>query len=280
MMGGIGTNDRTVSGHEISPAVQPLIQIDSVQHWFRDPRNGSLIHAVSGADLAVARGEFVSILGPSGCGKTTLLNIVSGLDHPTKGVVRINNQRVTGVQPELIGYMFARDTLLPWRTAQSNVEFGISGLSVPDTRAKAKQFLELVGLTDFGELYPDQLSHGMRQRVALARTLAGDPEILLMDEPFGALDAQTKLLMEEEFIRIWEANKKTVLFVTHDIVEAVMLSDRVLVMSARPCCIKAEYRINFPRPREADILQTDPKFNELVRTIWHDLKTENLRGAA
>jgi len=226
----------------------------------------------------VQRGEFVSVVGPSGCGKTTLLNIVSGLARPTKGAVRVAGKEVAGVQPSLIGYMFARDTLLPWRTALANVEFAIERGFTGDRQSRAREMLSIVGLNGFESAYPDQLSHGMRQRVALARTLVRDPEILLMDEPFGALDAQTKLLMEEEFLRISERSKKTVLFVTHDLAEALMLSDRVLVLSARPCSIKAEYRITFPRPRNAEALQANPKFIELFQQVWRDLRSENVMG--
>lgn len=258
----------------------PIIEIENVEHWFRDSRSGSLVHAVARADLAVGSGEFISIVGPSGCGKTTLLNIVSGLAAPTRGSVKVKGLPVRGVQPDLIGYMFARDTLLPWRTALSNVEFGLDSLPRPEARSRAERFLHLVGLDGFEHNYPDQLSHGMRQRVALARTLAASPEILLMDEPFGALDAQTKLLMEEEFLRLWEADKKTVLFVTHDLVEALTLADRVLVLSARPCRIKAEYKVDFPRPRDAEALQSDPGFAAMVRQVWSDLKSENIRGRA
>lgn len=257
-----------------------MIEIDNVEHWFEDSRTARLIHAVKKADIAIQPGEFVSIVGPSGCGKTTLLNIVSGLAKPTKGAVRVNGAPVTGVQPNLIGYMFARDTLLPWRTTLENVQFGLRASRVDDMRRHALRFIELVHLNGFENAYPDQLSHGMRQRAALARTLAASPEILLMDEPFGALDAQTKLLMEEEFLRIWEADKKTVLFVTHDLVEAITLADRVLVFSARPCAIKAEYIVDFPRPRNAEELQLDPRFADLVRRVWSDLKSENIRSQA
>jgi NitT/TauT family transport system ATP-binding protein len=178
--------------------------------------------------------------------------------------------------------MFARDTLLPWRTVAANVALGIElqwGRS-EDKQERVDELLEMVGLTAFAGAYPDQLSHGMRQRVALARTLAPDPEILLMDEPFGALDAQTKLLMEEEFLNIWESNQKTVLFVTHDLAEALTLADRVLVFSARPGYIKSEYALDFPRPRVAEDIQGDPAYIELSKQIWHDLKSENVRGAA
>jgi NitT/TauT family transport system ATP-binding protein len=254
------------------------IEIDNVEHWFRDDRSGRHVHAVARTSFSVRDGEFVSVVGPSGCGKTTLLNIVSGLARQTRGNVRVRGKEVSGVQSNLVGYMFARDTLLPWRTAQSNVEFGLDALPAQEKKQRAQQYMHLVGLAGFEHAYPDQLSHGMRQRVALARTLAANPSILLMDEPFGALDAQTKLLMEEEVLKIWEANQKTVMFVTHDLVEALMLSDRVIVLSARPCRIKAEYRVEFPRPRDAEEMQANVEFSSLVRQVWHDLKGENIRG--
>lgn len=259
------------------PEKARAIEICDVEHWFQDSRTGTSVHAVARTNFAVRAGEFVSIVGPSGCGKTTLLNIVSGLEFPTKGRACVKGKLVDGVQPHVMGYMFARDTLLPWRTAIANVEFGLNSVNKRVAHDRAQKFLELVGLDGFETSYPDQLSHGMRQRVALARTLAPSPEILLMDEPFGALDAQTKLLMEEEFLRIWESDQKTVLFVTHDLSEALLMSDRVLVLSARPCRIKAEYRVAFPRPRNLEELQPDPQFIGLLRQIWSDLKSENVR---
>jgi NitT/TauT family transport system ATP-binding protein len=253
------------------------IDVRGVRHTFNDPRTGRPVKAIERVDLQVQAGAFVSIVGPSGCGKTTLLNIIAGLIPSAEGDVSINGQPVMGLQPAVIGYMFARDTLLPWRTVVRNVEFGLEFRKCAERRKTAERFLSLVGLSGFEDSYPDQLSHGMRQRVALARTLAPDPEILLMDEPFGALDAQTKLLVEEEFLRIWEGNQKTVVFVTHDLGEALTLSDRVIVFAARPGYIKEEYLIHFPRPRVADELHFDDEFQRLYREIWHQLKSENIR---
>ncbi len=262
------------------PDRQPVIEIRGVRHVFQDARTGKPVRAVERVDLSIAEGEFVSIVGPSGCGKTTLLNIVSGLIRPSYGQALVDGREVKGLQPRLIGYMFARDSLLPWRSVIKNVELGLELAGSAERHQRAQELVSLVGLDGFEDKYPDQLSQGMRQRVALARTLATDPRILLMDEPFGALDAQTKLLMEDEFLRIWEANQKTVLFITHDLVEALTMSDRVIVFAARPGYIKASYQIAFPRPRSAADLPTDPEFQRLHRQIWNELKVENVRRTA
>jgi NitT/TauT family transport system ATP-binding protein len=254
------------------------IEVRDIRHSFDDARTGKIVQAVAHADIQIRAGEFVSIVGPSGCGKTTLLNIISGLTTPTHGTALVNGRPVLGVQPQEIGYMFARDTLLPWRTVAANVGLALEFRGITNRDERVHSLLDVVGLTEFAGSYPDQLSQGMRQRVALARTLAPDPAVLLMDEPFGALDAQTKLLMEEEFLRIWEADQKTVLFVTHDLDEALILSDRILVMSGRPGRIKAEYTPEFPRPRNAEVLRGDRQFVKLVREIWQHLKSENVLG--
>jgi NitT/TauT family transport system ATP-binding protein len=253
------------------------ISIRGVTHRFRDPRGEGEITALMDIDLAVGDREFVSIVGPSGCGKTTLLSMVAGLVKPSSGVVELNGRQVTGVSPGEVGYMFARDTLLPWRTVTGNVELALElNDHQSGGRERARELVSKVGLERFGDHYPDQLSQGMRQRVALARTLAGDPNVLLMDEPFGALDAQTRVLMQDEFLRIWEASKKTAVFVTHDLVEALALSDRVVLMSSRPGRIKAEVQVNLPRPRVVEELQTNPEFERLHQTLWGQLKEETL----
>jgi len=267
--------------HAASGAVvnaPPAIEIVAVEQWFQSRHDATLVKAVDPVTLRIDEGEFVAIVGPSGCGKTTLLNVVAGLQAPSRGGVSVRGRPVTGVQPSLIGYMVAQDTLLPWRTALANVAFGVPSSGATPAAKVAAEYLALVGLAGFENHYPDQLSHGMKQRVALARTLAAGPQILLMDEPFGALDAQTKLVLEMEFLRIWEAHKKTVAFVTHDLHEAVALADRVIVMSARPCRIKSEYVVPFERPRDIENLQGSAEFARLVRQIWLDLRTENVTG--
>ena len=244
-----------------------------VRHWYLDSRSVS-VEAISKVNLRVKDREFVSIVGPSGCGKTTLLNMIAGLVQPSEGSIRLDGDEITGVRPAAMAYMFARDALLPWRTVLKNVEMGLEFARAKDRRAKAREFVALVGLQGFEDYYPDQLSQGMRQRAALARTLIRDPEVILMDEPFGALDAQTRILMQNEFLRLWEAHQTTVVFVTHDLMEALALSDRVVVFSARPGSIKAEFLVDFPRPRIVDELQADPAFQSLFRNVWHELKIE------
>ena len=253
---------------------QPKIEIQGVQHWYYDQRTKSIIEAISSADVTISDREFVSIVGPSGCGKTTLLNMVAGLIKPSKGRIAIDGKEVTGVHPTDVGYMFARDTLLPWRTVLKNVMIGLEFEGAKNRRERALQIIKDVGLEGFESVYPDALSHGMRQRVALARTLIRDPQIMLMDEPFGALDAQTRILVQNGFLSLWEANQTTVLFITHDLVEALALSDRVLVFSARPGHIKASYTVDLPRPRVVDELQADAAFPALYRDVWQELKVE------
>jgi len=253
----------------------PHITVENIRHWYYDTRTKGVVEAISHAETKIGHREFVSIVGPSGCGKTTLLNMIAGMVVPSQGTLSIDGRRVSGIQPDTIGYMVARDTLLPWRTVIKNVEFALEfGSHDGDRRKEAEEFVSLVGLDGFEDHYPDQLSHGMRQRAALARTLVGRPKVLLMDEPFGALDAQTRLLMQNEFVHLWEARQTTVVFVTHDLIEAMAMSDRVLVFSARPGRIKADYRVDFPRPRIVDELQDDPAFQALHRNIWGELKVE------
>jgi NitT/TauT family transport system ATP-binding protein len=253
---------------------KPKIEIEGVRHWYYDTRSKGTVEAISSADLVVHEREFLSIVGPSGCGKTTLLNMIAGLVKPTQGRVAIDGVDVNGIRPQGMGYMFAKDVLLPWRTVLKNVMLGLEFERTSNSRERAQEFINLVGLDGFEDKYPDQLSHGMRQRAALARTLVRDPQLMLMDEPFGALDAQTRLLMQNEFLRLWEAHQSTVVFITHDLVEALALSDRVVVFSARPGRIKSEYVVDLPRPRRVDELQSDPAFQALHHDVWQDLKVE------
>jgi len=226
-------------------------------------------------DLKVNEGEFVSIVGPSGCGKSTLLKLISGLVAPNKGDVRVRGTEVEGT-PASIGFMFQRDALLPWASVKENIRVGLECARVPraehDERIHA--LLDLLGLTNFGGHYPHALSGGMRQRTALGRLLAYAPEIFLMDEPFGALDALTKITMGRELLRIWSEQKHPVLFVTHDIEEAVGLSDRVVVMSGRPGTIKADHEVVLPRPRDPRMIRMQPAFHALVEEIWSDIAGE------
>jgi NitT/TauT family transport system ATP-binding protein len=226
--------------------------------------------AVDHASISVKAGEFVSLVGPSGCGKTTILNLLTGLlSEVSEGHVSVLGKQPFAGNPD-IAYMLARDSLLPWRTALGNAAYGMEIRNVPkaEREERAMVLLKKVGLGDFAEKYPKALSHGMRQRCALARTFALDSPVFLMDEPFGALDAQTKLQLEDVLMALWSATKKTVVFVTHDLAEAVALSDRVIVMSARPGRIVADVPITLPRPRSVRALQKDPRFHELYAELW------------
>ncbi len=226
-------------------------------------------------NLEIAEGEFVSIVGPSGCGKSTLLKLISGLIAPNHGAVRVRGAVVDGT-PTAIGFMFQRDALLPWASVKDNIRVGLECARVPRAEhdERIQSLLDLLGLADFSSHFPHALSGGMRQRTALGRLLAYAPEIYLMDEPFGALDALTKIAMGRELLRIWSEQKRPVLFVTHDIEEAVSLSDRVLVMSGRPGTIKGDYEVALARPRDPRKVRILPEFHALVDKIWSDISEE------
>jgi NitT/TauT family transport system ATP-binding protein len=220
--------------------------------------DGHVVTAIDAIDLTIHNKEFATILGPSGCGKSTLLRIVAGLLKPTSGVVRLDGHPIGGPGRDR-GMVFQSYTLFPWLTVQENIQFGLglSGLPRPEQEQIAQEFVEKVGLKGFERAYPKALSGGMKQRVAIARALANNPDILLLDEPFGALDAQTRSLMQELLTQIWEDLHKTILFVTHDVEEAIFLSDRVFVMTARPGRIKAEIEIPLERPRSYELKATE-----------------------
>jgi NitT/TauT family transport system ATP-binding protein len=238
--------------------------------------------AVKDVSLAVGEGEFVSVVGPTGCGKSTLLNVVAGLLRPSSGMLRVFGEPLAGVNRRA-GYMFQSDALMPWRTALSNVVAGLEfrGVATEAARARGEDWLARVGLDGFGDRYPHQLSGGMRKRTALAQMLILDPQILLMDEPFSALDVQTRQLMENELLELWSANRKSVIFITHDLEEAIALSDRVVVLSAGPATRPiGEYAIDLPRPRDVSEIRHSPRFIELHDRIWHSMKEEVLKGYA
>ncbi len=235
-------------------------------------KNGVLT-AVDHVNLRVREGEFLCIVGPSGCGKTTLLRILAGLETATSGQMRIAQRNP---DKPLNSMVFQDQSIFPWMSVRKNISFGLEcrGVDRRTTRAVADRYIEMVGLTKFADAYPFQLSGGMKQRVSVARAFANDPEILLMDEPFAALDEQNKLLLQEELLRIWEGSNKTVVFITHSIDEALVLADRVIVMTAHPGTFKEEVEINLPRPRHIAELRQDPYFNELFAQVWEILKDE------
>ncbi|WP_296446887.1 ABC transporter ATP-binding protein [Rhodoferax sp. UBA5149] len=238
--------------------------------------------ALADTTLRIKSGEFVSVVGPTGCGKSTLLNIGAGLLAPSSGEVRVFGQPLAGINT-CAGYMFQSDALMPWRSALDNVMLGLQYRGVPEesARALAQAWLQRVGLGEFGDRYPHQLSGGMRKRTALAQVLALDPDIILMDEPFSALDIQTRQLMEDEVLALWAAKKKAVLFITHDLDEAIALSDRVVVLSAGPATHPmGEFTIDLPRPRQVAEVRTEPRFIELHTQIWGVLRDEVLKGYA
>ena len=215
------------------------------------------------------------MVGPTGCGKSTLLNVAAGLLAPSSGAVRVFGQALSGINRRA-GYLFQADALMPWRTARANVSAGLQfrGVGQAEAARRAEDWLQRVGLGGFGDRYPHQLSGGMRKRVALAQTFINEPEILLMDEPFSALDVQTRVLMQDELLKLWSEAKASVVFVTHDLEEAIALADKVYVLTAGPATVKAVYHIDIPRPRVSSEIRYEPHFIEISRTIWNDLKEE------
>jgi NitT/TauT family transport system ATP-binding protein len=263
--------------------VTPALALENITCTFisREDRSNRYT-AVKDTTLVVAPGEFVSVVGPTGCGKSTLLNVAAGLLAPSSGDVRVFGGRLTGVNARA-GYLFQADALMPWRNALANIMAGLEfrGIPAADAQARAQDWLQRVGLAGFGDRYPHQLSGGMKKRVSLAQTLILDPEILLMDEPFSALDIQTRQLMENELLELWSANRKSVVFITHDLEEAIALSDRVVVLSAGPETRPiGEYSIDLPRPRDVAEIRLTPRYLELHTEIWHAMKAEVLKGYA
>ncbi|MDG6996646.1 MAG: ABC transporter ATP-binding protein [Nitrososphaerota archaeon] len=239
---------------------------------------GHSFKALDTFNLSIEKGEFVSIIGPSGCGKSTLFSIVSGLVRPTEGSVEVDGKTIDGPRPDKIAVVLQEVSLFPWRNVMKNVEFGMEIVGIPQKQreATALNLLKLLGLQGFEMKYPQQLSGGMRQRVSIARALAMNTELLLMDEPFGALDEQTRRIMGEELLKIWSTTRKTVLFVTHSLEEAVMLSDRIVVMSARPGRILDIVKVDMSRPRKPASMQ----FSSLKEDLWNLLRTESMKSLA
>ena len=261
----------------------PALALEDVTCRFAGRDGGPPYTAVANATLQVAEGEFVSVVGPTGCGKSTLLNVAAGLLEPSAGRVSVFGEPLLASQGvnRRAGYMFQAESLMPWRTALANVMAGLEFRGDADAQAQAEAWLRRVGLGAFGERYPHQLSGGMRKRASLAQMLALDPDIILMDEPFSALDIQTRQLMENEVLGLWAEKKKAVLFITHDLDEAIALADRVVVLSAGPAsrCI-GEFAIDLPRPRDVAEIKTTQHFIELHAAIWAVLRDEVLKGYA
>ena len=246
---------------------------------FRAP-SGEVHTVARDISLAIEEGTFVAVVGPSGCGKSTLLNMAAGLLFPPAGEIRVFGEALRGVNRHA-AYLFQQDALLPWRSVLDNVMLGLVFREVPRREAAeaARRWIARVGLAGFEDRFPHQLSGGMRKRVAVAQSWIVDPRILLMDEPFGALDVQTRQIMENELLELWQETKKTVLFVTHDLEEAIALADRVVVLSAGPARIKGDYRVELPRPRDVAEIRLNPDFTALYKRIWADLRSEVQRHA-
>ncbi|HEU5299742.1 MAG TPA: ABC transporter ATP-binding protein [bacterium] len=258
----------TVQPHEVGAAA---VAVRDLTHVFEG--SGGSVTALADVSLAIRPGEFCALIGPSGCGKTTLLHILAGLLVPTRGSVTVP-PRVNGRLP--IALVFQGISTFPWFTVLENVEYGlrILGTARPQARERARGLLAQVGMRGFPDAYPHQLSEGMRQRVSLARALAVDPDVLLMDEPFANLDEQNRLLLQDELLRLWQSDRKTVLFVTHSLDEAIRLADRVLVMTARPGRIKSEVVVPFARPRDFREIRRDPAYGALSARLWDELRDE------
>jgi NitT/TauT family transport system ATP-binding protein len=259
----------------MSPAGQPpAIELGGVYKRFVTPSGGTYT-ALRDLSFGVESGEFCAVVGPTGCGKSTTLGLISGLDQPSLGDVRVFGQPVKGIV-DGVGYVFQTDAVFPWRDALSNVIAGplFHGMPKAEATKRGRNWLLRVGLEGFEHHYPHQLSGGMRKRLALAQTLINEPRILLMDEPFSALDVQTRALMEDELLALWSSLSASVVFITHDLEEAIALADRVLVLTAGPGTLKGAYKIDLPRPRTVSEVRFDPRFMELYQEIWQDLREE------
>jgi NitT/TauT family transport system ATP-binding protein len=255
------------------------IEIEGLRKTFL--ANGREVLAVDGASFRIDDGQFVALLGPSGCGKSTILNMVATLIAPNGGAIRVDGAPVVPGRPvRHVGYVFQKDTLFPWRTVEDNIGYTLElgGMPARERRMQVERAIRQAGLDGFGRFYPASLSGGMRQRVSLMRTLISQPEILLMDEPFGALDTHTKLDMHSVLLELWEQARQTVLFVTHDLGEALTLADRIILLSARPGRVKQEFKVDFPRPRNAVALRETKEYGELFSRIWHSLGEEFAKG--
>jgi NitT/TauT family transport system ATP-binding protein len=268
----------------MTPLTPPAISLRAATKRF-GTRSGAPFTAIPDVTLDVAAGEFVTIVGPTGCGKSTTLSLVSGLEPASAGTVEVHGQPVTGI-PDGIGYMFQTDAVLPWKNVLDNVALGLRYHKVAkgEAHVKARDWINRVGLGGFEDRYPHQLSGGMRKRVAMAQSLIGEPSILLLDEPFGALDVQTREHMQDELLDLWSGTGAAVVFITHDLTEAISLADRVVVMTAGPGTVKEAVPIELPRPRKVEEIRLTPEFTEIYRNVWESLREEveitRARGAS
>jgi sulfonate transport system ATP-binding protein len=252
----------------------PTIELRGVTKQFRTP-SGGVYTALRDLSLSIQPGEFVAVVGPTGSGKSTTLGLIAGLERATGGEVFVMGQPVQGVNLR-VGFVFQTDAVFPWKSVLGNVASGpqFRGVRSQEAQRRARDWIARVGLAGFEDRYPHQLSGGMRKRVALAQTLINEPQILLMDEPFSALDVQTRILMGNELLTLWSSTSASVVFVTHDLEEAIALADRVIVLTAGPATVKGSYPIDLPRPRNVTEIRFDPRFVELYHTIWEDLRSE------
>jgi NitT/TauT family transport system ATP-binding protein len=255
----------------------PVIELRGATKRFRG--SSGILTAVSDLTMNVGAGEFVAVVGPTGCGKSTTLSLISGLEPPSSGEVVVAGQPVRQIPPG-IGYMFQQDAIMPWKSVLDNVAAGPRFRGVPraEARATAGTWVERVGLSGFEAYYPHQLSGGMRKRVALAQTLVNEPTIMLMDEPFSALDVQTRALMQDELLRLWAGTGAAVVFVTHDLEEAIALADRVVVLTAVPATVKADFTVRLPRPRDVEEVRLTNAFLDIYREVWECLREEVARA--
>jgi NitT/TauT family transport system ATP-binding protein len=268
--------DSSIITQNMSNRVTSAIQLRNVTKRFRTP-TGQAYTALRDLNLSVAPGEFCAVVGPTGCGKSTTLGLIAGLERPSAGDVQVMGKSVQGIDPR-IGYVFQSDAVFPWKSVLNNVATGPIFRGQPKAEAikLAYDWIERVGLSGFENHYPHQLSGGMRKRVALAQTFINEPQILLMDEPFSALDVQTRTLMEDELLQMWSSISASVVFVTHDLEEAISLADKVCVITAGPGTVKGIYTVDLPRPRKVAEIRFEPRFIELYQQIWEDLRNEVL----
>jgi NitT/TauT family transport system ATP-binding protein len=274
-------NASAAEGSRPAVAARPRIEVRHLGKTFG--ADGREVHAVEDVSFTVRDGEFVALLGPSGSGKSTILNMIATLLAPTGGEILIDGEPIAPGRPRRnVGYVFQKDTLFPWRTAEDNIGYALelAGIPVGERRERVKTAIAQAGLAGFDTFYPSSLSGGMRQRVSLMRTLIARPQILLMDEPFGALDTHTKLDMHTVLLRLWEVEKQTVVFVTHDLGEALTLADRIILLSARPGRLKQDFAVDFPRPRNAVTLRETKAYGEMFSRIWHSLGEEFSKARA